>query len=237
MELTNYSEIFIWLSTLKFESPLFMLTGLLALSLLPALVLGLTCFVKVSVVMAALRSALGGSGIPSQAVSSFLALILSLRMLLPLAAEFESQIAEQPVRATSDLEVISQIFDGLRRVISSHLIANTDMKKRQFFILLKNPEADFANCPAGEVCKVNGEDFFDLLTSYLVSELTEAFQIAVVLFLPFIVIDLVVASLLAGMGMIMVSPANIALPIKLGVFVLAEGWLNLSTLILGGYGS
>ncbi len=235
MELANFTDLLHWLSKLKFESPLVMMSGLIVMSLLPGVIMGVTCFVKVSVVMAALRSSLGGSGIPTQAISSFLALILSLRMLLPLAAEFENSLASDPIRIGTDIETTGEIFVRIKSVLGDHLLQNTNARKRESFILVKNPEANLEGCQIEKICYAEGENFLDLLCAFLVSELAEAFEIAVALFIPFIVIDLVVASLLAGMGMIMVSPANIALPIKLAVFVFAEGWLNISNLIVKGY--
>ena len=235
MEIANLSDILLWLSKLKFESPIIMMFGLIVMSLLPAVIMGVTCFVKVSVVMAALRSALGGSGIPTQAISSFLALVLSLRMLLPLAVEFENNLVSEPIKIGTDIETAGEVFIRIKTVLGDHLLHNADPRKRQSFILVKNPEANIEGCRIEKICHSEGENFLDLLCAFLISELAEAFEIAVALFIPFIVIDLVIASLLAGMGMIMVSPANIALPIKLAVFVIAEGWLNISSLIAKGY--
>jgi len=235
--LNNSIDVLTWLISREIEGPLAYLSGLVLLSILPLVGLCLTSFVKLSVVFAALRSALGSSGIPSQTISSLLALILSLHMLGPVYQNFQAKLKENPIQIENDLQVAASLLSSGKEVLSEHLRANSSEREREFFIQFGRDKAEIGSCNSTSVCKEAGESFWDLLSAFILTELDEAFRMAVMLFLPFLIIDLVVASLLMAMGMIMVSPTNISLPLKLGVFVISDGWLELCSSLIGAYSS
>jgi flagellar biosynthetic protein FliP len=182
------------------------------LSLLPAALLAMTSFTRVVVVLAILRQALGTAQTPSNQIILGLALFLSFFIMAP---------------------VLEKAYDnGLAPYMNETI---------QFDEALKNVEAPFRQFMLGQVreadlimfAELGGYDGFQseadiplqvLLPSFLTSELKTAFQIGFLVFIPFLVIDLVVASVLMSMGMMMLSPMLISLPFKLMLFVLIDGW-------------
>ncbi|MFT4518756.1 MAG: flagellar biosynthetic protein FliP [Halioglobus sp.] len=183
-----------------------------ALSLLPAALLAMTSFTRVVVVLAILRQALGTAQTPSNQIILGLALFLSLFIMAPVLEEaYENGLQPYMEEAIGFEEAISQVEAPFR-----------------VFMLNQTREADlimFAEL-GGYDSFQNGDDipFHVLLPSFLTSELKTAFQIGFLIFIPFLVIDLVVASVLMSMGMMMLSPMLISLPFKLMLFVLIDGW-------------
>lgn len=182
------------------------------LSLLPALLLAMTSFTRVVVVLAILRQALGTAQTPSNQIILGLALFLSMFIMAP---------------------VLEQAYeDGLKPYMEEQI---------EFDIAIQQVEAPFREFMLNQVreadlmmfADLGGYDDFQseadiplkvLLPSFLTSELKTAFQIGFLVFIPFLVIDLVVASVLMSMGMMMLSPMLISLPFKLMLFVLIDGW-------------
>lgn len=186
------------------------------LALLPALILTATSFVRTVVVLSFLRLGLGAAQTPPNQVIIGIALFLSFFTMSPVIGEMKTA-AYEPYRRAEVTEV-----QALER-------ASIPLKR---FMLRQTREEDLrlfhgaANAPlppsADEVA------LHVALPAFAISELTTAFQMGVILLLPFLVVDLAVASLLMSMGMIMVPPATLSLPIKLLLFVLVDGW-NLVT--------
>jgi len=182
------------------------------LSLLPAALITMTSFTRVLVVLAILRQALGTAQTPSNQIILGLALFLSLFIMAP---------------------VLEQAYDtGLEPYLDERIefeVAMTNAKAPfREFMLNQTREADLIM-----FADLGGYDDFQgpedvpmkvLLPSFLTSELKTAFQIGFLIFIPFLVIDLVVASVLMSMGMMMLSPMLISLPFKIMLFVLIDGW-------------
>ncbi|MCB1694814.1 MAG: flagellar type III secretion system pore protein FliP [Halioglobus sp.] len=182
------------------------------LSLLPAILLAMTSFTRVVVVLAILRQALGTAQTPSNQIIIGLALFLSLFIMAP---------------------VLERAYeDGLRPYLDEKIEFDAALLKVEApfreFMLNQVREADLTM-----FAELGGYDGFQdeediplkvLLPSFLTSELKTAFQIGFLIFIPFLVIDLVVASVLMSMGMMMLSPMLISLPFKLMLFVLIDGW-------------
>jgi len=182
------------------------------LSLLPAAMITMTSFTRVLVVLAILRQALGTAQTPSNQIILGLALFLSLFIMSP---------------------VLEEAYDkGLQPYMEETISFNEalDQAKVPFreFMLDQTREADLLM-----FAELGGYDGFQadddipmkvLLPSFLTSELKTAFQIGFLVFIPFLVIDLVVASVLMSMGMMMLSPMLISLPFKIMLFVLIDGW-------------
>ncbi|HDY82689.1 MAG: flagellar biosynthetic protein FliP [Gammaproteobacteria bacterium] len=182
------------------------------LSLLPAALLAMTSFTRVIVVLAILRQALGTAQTPSNQIILGLALFLSLFIMAP---------------------VLEQAYDtGLQPYMEETIgfeaaLSNAEVPFREF-MLNQTREADlimFAGLGGYDAFQSDDDiPFKVLLPSFLTSELKTAFQIGFLVFIPFLVIDLVVASVLMSMGMMMLSPMLISLPFKLMLFVLIDGW-------------
>ncbi|MBL4614728.1 MAG: flagellar type III secretion system pore protein FliP [Magnetovibrio sp.] len=195
-----------------------------ALTLLPAALITMTSFTRVLVVFAILRQALGTAQTPSNQILLGLALFTTLFIMTPV---FETAYA-----------------NGVEPYISEQLgfndAANQALIPFREFMLNQVREADLAMFVemSGDtnISSVEQVPLKVLLPAFVVSELKTAFQIGFLIFIPFLIIDLVVASVLMSMGMMMLSPILISLPFKIMLFVLIDGWsLIVSTLVAGFY--
>ncbi len=183
-----------------------------ALTLLPAALLSMTAFTRIVVVLGLLRQALGTGGTPSNQILIGLALALSFFVM-------------QPVYDRVYAEAAKPYLDGTMAFEPALAAAAKPMRG---FMLAQTREADlmaFARIAGhGEYGGPDDIPFTVLASAFVTSELTTAFQIGFLLFIPFVVIDLVVASVLMSLGMMMLSPVIISLPFKLMLFVLVDGW-------------
>ncbi len=202
-------------------SPSSALITVIVLALAPFVAVMVTSFTKIIVVLSLLRNALGVQQVPPNVVLNGLALIFSIYVMYPtglaMMAELESH---DDLAANTDnlLEAVNQAKEPLR----DFLIANASDRERAFFLdTIRRMTRDDLQQTVGP------RDFIVIIPAFTISELTEAFQIGFLIFLPFIVIDLVIANILMAMGMMMLSPTVISLPFKLLLFVLIEGWAKL----------
>jgi flagellar biosynthetic protein FliP len=183
-----------------------------ALTLLPALLMTMTSFTRVIVVFAILRQAMGLQQTPSNQVLLGLALFLSIFIMMPVFTEV-NEIAIQPY-----LNEQIGVQDAL-------LQAEAPFRNFMFSQTRESDLALFLNISKTQGVEVEADVPFSVLVpAYMTSELKTAFQIGFMLFIPFLVIDLVVASVLMAMGMMMLSPIIISLPFKIMLFVLVDGW-------------
>lgn len=183
-----------------------------ALTLLPALLMTMTSFTRVIVVFAILRQAMGLQQTPSNQVLLGLALFLSIFIMMPVFTEV-NEIAIQPY-----LNEQIGVQDAL-------LQAEAPFRNFMFSQTRESDLALFLNLSKTEGVESEADVPFSVLVpAYMTSELKTAFQIGFMLFIPFLVIDLVVASVLMAMGMMMLSPIIISLPFKIMLFVLVDGW-------------
>lgn len=187
------------------------------LGFLPAMLMMMTCFTRFIIVLAILRQALGLQQSPPNSVLVGIALCLSMMVMRPVANEIYTQAY---VPFESDQITLEQSIGAAKKTISHFMLAQTNQNSLETMVQLSGDEmpADVADI-----------DFFVLLPAYVLSELKTAFQLGFMIFLPFLVIDLIVASVLMAMGMMMLSPMMISLPFKLMIFVLVDGW----TLLVG----
>ena len=182
-----------------------------ALSFLPALVIMMTSFTRITVVFAILRQALGMQQTPSNQILIGLALFLTFFIMAPVFRAANEQ-ALQPYlnEQMSPADALEKASVPFRKF----MLAQTRKTDLDLFLRLSQTQAD------------GPEDvpFVVLVPAFVTSELKTAFQIGFMLFIPFLIIDLVVASILMAMGMMMLSPLVISLPFKLMLFVLVDGW-------------
>ena len=182
------------------------------LTLLPALVLMMTSFLRILVVLSILRQALGLQGSPPTQVLVGLSLFLSLFVMAPTLSAVNVAAIEPYAAGTLEADAaIAQAGEAFH----AFMVGQTREANLIMF-------ADIANVGAFE--DTNDIPFSILLPAFVTSELETAFQIGFMIFLPFLVIDLVVASVLMSLGMMMLSPTIISLPFKLLLFVLVDGW-------------
>ena len=193
------------------------------LTLLPAMLITMTSFTRILIVLAILRQAMGTAQTPSNQILLGLALFLSLFIMAPV---FE--VAYE--------QALVPYMDGKLAFEGAVNIAQVPFRD---FMFAQTRETDlilFAEL--GGYGVFNGQEDVPLsvlLPSFLISELKTAFQIGFLLFVPFLVIDLVVASVLMSMGMVMLSPIIISLPFKLMLFVLVDGWALISATLVKSF--
>jgi flagellar biosynthetic protein FliP len=197
---------------------------LTALSFGTALLLSLTCFTRIIIVFSFLRQALGTPSLPPNQVLLGLSLFLTLFIMAPTV----SQVHEQAVGPLLDEKIsMSEAITRAEKPVSEWLLKHTKEDDLRLFFEISGREA-----PArGEAIPLTV-----LAPAYMVSELGTAFRMGIYIFIPMVVIDLLIASVLMSLGMMMVPPTLIALPLKLGVFLLAGGWNLLISSLVRSFG-
>lgn len=192
------------------------------LSLVPGIAMMVTCLPFMVIVFSILRQALGVQQAPPNMMIMALAMFLTFFIM-------------EPVFMEAWTTGLSPYIDGVLSEQDAWRLTTEPF--REFMTRRTDPEAllvlsDALNRPVA----ADAEPSFALLsTSFMLSEIKHAFQIGFVIFMPFMVIDLVVASVLMAVGMMMVPPTVVSLPFKLGFFVLADGWLKITEALLRGY--
>ncbi len=183
-----------------------------ALSFLPAFILMATSFTRIIVVLAILRQALGLQQSPPNRVLVGIALTLTLLIMRPVWTD----IYENAFQPYDNGEItLVQAFSVAEKPVRNFMLAQTHQSSLEQMLRIANESLDQ---------KVEDISFAVVLPAFVISELKTAFQIGFMLFIPFLIIDLVVASVLMAMGMMMLSPLIVSLPFKLVVFVLVDGW-------------
>jgi flagellar biosynthetic protein FliP len=193
------------------------------LSLLPVLLVGMTSFTRIVIVLSLLRHALGLPQTPPNSVIVTLAICLTYFSMAPVADRI-NEVALQPYLAS---KISTQQAVDLGAVpIRKFMVGQTRESDLQAVL-------EMAHAPQPK--QIEDIRFSNLLPAFLLSELKTAFQIGFVIFLPFLLIDLVVGAVLMALGMIMVPPATISLPLKILLFVLIDGWVLVSKALLSSY--
>ncbi|HSX13934.1 MAG TPA: type III secretion system export apparatus subunit SctR [Chlamydiales bacterium] len=202
------------------------LAVLAGLSLLPFAIMLLTSFMKIVVVLSLLRQALGVQQTPPNQVLNGIALLITIYVMFPTglamykAAEpiIQTQ-APQTVISDQSATFILNVVDKAKEPLKGFLERNCSPKHISSFYKLA-----YRLFPEPYKSQLKQNDFIILVPSFITSQLKTAFEIGVLIYLPFFVIDLVVSNILLAMGMMMLSPLTIALPIKLLLLVVVDGW-------------
>jgi len=189
-----------------------LLVAMTVLTLLPTLLLAATSFTRIVIVLAVLRQALGMPQTPPNQILMGLALFLSFFIMSPVFIE----AYDSGIRPYMDGEIeLNQAIETSSQPLRDFMVAQTREPDLAMFANLANED---------KYASVDDIPFTVLLPAFLTSELKTAFQIGFLTFLPFLIIDLVVASVLMSMGMMMLSPMLISLPFKIMLFVMVDGW-------------
>ncbi|WP_376091771.1 type III secretion system export apparatus subunit SctR [Roseomonas sp. CCTCC AB2023176] len=200
--------------------------GVAAVGLIPFIVVSATAFLKIAVVLFLLRNALGTQQTPPNLVLYALAVALAAYVSLPLILAVQTQLS-QPGTDLSTADGMLAAARSASEPVKAFLSRFADERERDFLLSAASrvwPQGS----PGGSEVTASRDDLIVLLPAFVVSELTRAFEIGFLIYLPFIVIDLIVSNVLMAMGMVMVSPLVISVPFKLFVFVLADGWSRLT---------
>jgi flagellar biosynthesis protein FliP len=222
--------------------------GLIALlAIVPLIVLMLTCFVKVSVVLSLLRNAIGATDAPSGLVVMGISIVLTLFVMAPVAVEMVQAAATAPAPAVPAPPPAAgaplDLDAALRRIVPVERHAELAAFERALgplrgFLARHAAEPDrqtFVELSARMGHPARGDELSVLAPAFLTTELKEAFAIAVLIFIPFLVIDLIVGLGLASLGLTSTNPQVVALPLKLLLFVAVDGWRLLIDSLLRGY--
>ncbi len=183
-----------------------------ALSLLPGALLMMTSFARIIIVLAILRQAIGTQNTPSNQLLVGLALFLTIFIMMPVF----TQVYDSSMKPYLEDKITTvQALEAAQIPVRGFMLAQTRESDLNLFAKIGN---------FGEIESPDHVPFSMLLPAFATSELKTGFQIGFLLFIPFLVIDLVVASVLMSMGMMMLSPLIISLPFKIMLFVLVDGW-------------
>ncbi len=207
--------------------------GLFALiSLAPAAVLMVTAFVRINIVLILLRQALGSPQVPGNQVLTALALLLTALVMRPVAEVVYTRGIEP---FASERATFAEAWEAGTKPIKAFMVRQIERTNHQDYLWQLY---DYAVPPdPGQVDPKYVEEFplRVVAPAFLLSELTTALVIGFYIYLPFLVIDLVVSAVLAAMGLFMLPPSLVALPLKLILFVLADGWLLVATMLLQSF--
>jgi type III secretion protein R len=208
-------------------SPGLILALVVGLALAPYVAVMITAFTKLVVVFSLLRNALGLQQTPPNIVLNGLAIILSVYVMYPvgieMAAAAEPVLAQHETKGSSvQISELLTVADRAKEPLRGFLVKHTSVSEREFFLSTAK-----RLLPEDKRAAATADDLIVIVPAFTVSELARAFQIGFLIFLPFLVIDLIVANILQALGMMMLSPTTISLPFKLLLFVLLDGWSKL----------
>ncbi|MEG1610553.1 MAG: type III secretion system export apparatus subunit SctR [Bilophila sp.] len=211
-------------------NPLYFIAGMALLGLAPFFLMMVTSYVKIVVVTSLVRNALGVQQVPPAMVMNGLAIILSLFIMAPMGMSTLELIDTNPPSSTMTAGELLGILDSASPPLREFLTKNTDDTILNVFVSTAK-----RIWPANRHASISKKNLLILVPAFTISELTRAFQIGFLLYLPFIAIDLIISNILLAMGMMMVSPMTISLPFKLLLFVTLDGWLKVSQGLLLSY--
>ena len=194
-------------------NPLYFIVGMATLGLAPFFLMMITSYVKIIVVTSLVRNALGVQQIPPT-------------MVMDMKGILDKKTIPSDVQPAQMIDIISDLSVPLQEF----LVKNTDPAITKTFV-----QTAQKIWPQDKQNFISDTNFLILIPAFTISELTKAFQIGFLLYLPFIVIDLIISNILLAMGMMMVSPMTISLPFKLLLFVTLDGWLKISQGLLLSY--
>lgn len=202
-------------------NPVAMIALIAALGIAPFAALMVTSYTKLVVVFGLLRSALGIQQVPPNIVLNGVALILSVYIMAPVGMDVSDSLKQHNSTFGNQMSVqdVMQIFDAASPPVKSFMMKNTQERERTFFM-----RSATSVWPAARAKDLQQDDLLVLIPSFALSELMKAFQIGFVLYLVFMVVDLVIANVLLALGMQMLAPTTISVPFKLLLFVMLDGW-------------
>jgi len=215
-------------------NPLGMVALLAILALAPFLLTMVTSFAKIAIVLSLLRSAIGVQQVPPNQVITGLAIVLSIYIMAPVGYDIWNEVEPYVEQMETDefddsfagyVEVARTAAEPLRTFLLKHSSDEDRAMMLELALELREPDQRQG---------LDAQSLIVVIPAFVLTELAEAFTIGFILFVPFIVVDLVVANILLSLGMHMLSPTTISLPFKLLLFVLVDGWyLVIRGLVLG----
>jgi type III secretion protein R len=212
--------------------PIALVVALALVSIAPFVFMTLTAFIKISTVLQIVRGAIGAQNVPSNTVVMALAAVLSVVAMAPVLGVISDR-AEPVLAGAAQKEttaLVTGLVDAAREPMRGFLWANASPTERARFLDVARSAR-----PPADRGKVGDHDLIVLIPAFMVTELYEAFLLGFAIYLPFLVVDLVVANVLLALGMQMLNPTQVSLPFKLLLFVAADGWGLLARALVSGY--
>lgn len=198
------------------------LVTVIVLALAPFVGVMVTSFTKIIVVLSLLRNALGLQQVPPNVVLNGMALVLTVYVMYPVGLQMADSVG-QIDRIGSSTAALMDAATAAKEPLRDFLLKHSSPDERRFFL-----ETLRRGLTEAQAASLSDRDLIVAVPAFVVSELSVAFQIGFLIFLPFLVIDLVVSNILMALGMMMLSPTTVSLPFKLLLFVLVDGWVKLS---------
>lgn len=209
--------------SLPTADPISLFLVMLTLAVLPFAAMVVTSYTKIVVVLGLLRNAMGVQQVPPNMVLNGIAIIVSVYVMAPVLMEAAEHMGISPGNAPpTNAQQILSAADAAREPFRRFLDKHADPHEKAFF--LKSAASIW---PKERAQQLKPEDLLVLAPAFLLTELKEAFRIGFLLYLAFVVIDLVIANVLLAMGLSQVTPTNVAIPFKLLLFVVLDGWAKL----------
>lgn len=193
----------------------------LLLSSIPFIAVSTTSFVMISVVFFIVRNAIGIQQTPPNIVLYALTLILTGFITAPIVSDVFERVSDHELQIES-IGDLQHLVEDASEPIRVFLMQRTNEEDRRFFVA-----ATAKVWPEEDARAVSDTDLIILVPTFVTSELNKAFKIGLLLYLPFLIVDLVVSAVLMALGMIMMSPTIMAVPFKLALFVLVDGWTRI----------
>ena len=201
-----------------------LLIAVIAITLLPFVAMVVTSYAKIVVVLGLLRNGLGVQQVPPNTVLNGIAILVSIYIMAPIAMQSLDTVQQERTRQDTS-QVMIDTFGAAREPFRQFLMKHTNEREKRFFL-----HSASIVWPKPLAAKLQENDLIVLAPAFTLTELTDAFRIGFLLYLAFVVVDLVIANVLMAMGLTQVQPTNVAIPFKLLLFVVMDGW---STLIHG----
>jgi flagellar biosynthetic protein FliP len=192
------------------------------LTLAPSILVMLTCFTRIIISFSLLRNAMGVQQTPPNQVMIGLALFLTIFIMTPVINDMNA-VAYQPYK-NGEINAV-QAFEQASVPLKGWMLRNTSNSSMDFFLELSGTEADRAT----EQTFLDTVPFTTVVPAFILSEIKIGFQIGFLLYVPFLIIDIIVATVLMSMGMMMLPPTTVSIPFKILIFVMVDGW----TLLIG----
>jgi type III secretion protein R len=210
-------------------NPVSLIVTIASMSLLPLVAVTATSFLKISAVLMILRNAIGVQQVPSNMVLYGVAMVMSMIVMAPVIKDAGARFApggQMPQTGTEIIQAVDNAIPPFKVFMLKH--SEPEYHQRFYETALKFQDK-YQSAP------MEKNDLFVLMPSFVASELAEAFRLGVLIYLPFVIIDLVASSALMALGMMMVSPMSITTPLKILLFVAIEGWIKVFSGLIESY--
>jgi type III secretion protein R len=188
------------------------------IGVVPLVAVVVTSFLKMTVVLGLLRNAIGVQQVPSNMVINGIALIISSYVMAPVAMDAMDAMRTKPA-SESTTQRFADAFDSAQEPYRRFLLKHAHDKERQFFL-----RSAASVWPPERAAALKDTDFIVLAPAFTLSELSEAFRVGFLLYMAFVIVDLIIANVLLALGLSQLSPISVSIPFKLLMFVVMDGW-------------